>query len=100
MPSRDHKTVYRAGYGIFYDRSGARPISEVKRFNGETIRGETSTFNSTSGDTKGATFTCAVDAAPDMGALPPSLALDLASGANAATGASTCTFSATICEVR
>lgn len=35
---KDHKTVYRAGYGIFYDRSGARPISEVKRFNGETIR--------------------------------------------------------------
>jgi hypothetical protein len=35
---KDHKTVYRAGYGIFYDRSGARPISEIKRFNGETIR--------------------------------------------------------------
>jgi hypothetical protein len=35
---RDRKTVYRTGYGIFYDRSGARPISELKRFNGSTIR--------------------------------------------------------------
>jgi hypothetical protein len=35
---KDHKTVYRAGYGIFYDRTGARPISELKRFNGQTIR--------------------------------------------------------------
>jgi len=34
----DRKMVYRAGYGIFYDRSGARPISELKRFNGQTIR--------------------------------------------------------------
>ncbi|MCU1225463.1 MAG: hypothetical protein JWQ42_3556 [Edaphobacter sp.] len=37
-PEKDRKTVYRAGYGTFYDRSGARPISEVKRFNGETVR--------------------------------------------------------------
>jgi hypothetical protein len=37
-PEKDRKTVFRAGYGIFYDRSGARPISEVKRFDGQTIR--------------------------------------------------------------
>lgn len=37
----DRKTVYRAGYGIFYDRSGARPISELKRFNGQIIRSVT-----------------------------------------------------------
>jgi hypothetical protein len=35
---KDRKTVYRAGYGIFYDRVGARPISELKRFNGQVIR--------------------------------------------------------------
>jgi hypothetical protein len=40
--------VYRAGYGIFYDRSGARPISEAKRFNGEIIRSIT-ILNSTYG---------------------------------------------------
>lgn len=34
----DRRTVYRAGYGIFYDRSGARTISELKRFNGQIIR--------------------------------------------------------------
>ena len=37
-PVKDRKLVYRAGYGIFYDRAGARPISELKRFNGTTIR--------------------------------------------------------------
>lgn len=37
----DRKTVYRAGYGIFFDRAGARPISELKRFDGQIIRSVT-----------------------------------------------------------
>ena len=37
-PDRDRKTVFRAGAGLFYDRVGARPISELKRFNGTVIR--------------------------------------------------------------
>jgi hypothetical protein len=37
-PDKEHKTVFRAGAGVFYDRSGARPISELKRFNGKVIR--------------------------------------------------------------
>jgi hypothetical protein len=35
---KDRKTVYRAGYGIFYDRVSASSISELKRFNGHVIR--------------------------------------------------------------
>ena len=35
---KNRGTVYRAGYGVFYDRAGARTISELKRFNGQTIR--------------------------------------------------------------
>ncbi len=40
-PDKNHKTVVRFGYGLFYDRSGARPISELKRFNGTVIRSVT-----------------------------------------------------------
>ena len=40
-PSPDRKTVFRLGYGLFYDRSGARPISELKRFNGKVVRSVT-----------------------------------------------------------
>lgn len=40
-PGKDRKTVVRLGAGLFYDRSGARPISELKRFNGSVIRSVT-----------------------------------------------------------
>jgi hypothetical protein len=40
-PGSARKTVFRTGYGLFYDRSGARPISELKRFNGKVIRSVT-----------------------------------------------------------
>lgn len=37
-PDKARKTVIRTGFGLFYDRAGARPISELKRFNGRVIR--------------------------------------------------------------
>lgn len=37
-PDKERKTVIRAGAGLFYDRAGARPISELKRFDGKVIR--------------------------------------------------------------
>ncbi len=36
--TEDRKTVLRAGAGIFYDRSGAQPIADLKRYNGVTLR--------------------------------------------------------------
>lgn len=37
-PDKQHKTLLRAGGGLFYDRTGARPISELTRFNGVVVR--------------------------------------------------------------
>jgi hypothetical protein len=34
----DHKTVLRGGAGIFYDRSGAQPMADLKRYNGVILR--------------------------------------------------------------
>ena len=34
----DGKTVLRAGAGIFYDRSGAQPMADLKRYNGIILR--------------------------------------------------------------
>ncbi|HEY2469113.1 MAG TPA: hypothetical protein VGI45_14925, partial [Terracidiphilus sp.] len=34
----DHKTVLRGGAGIFYDRSGAQPMADLKRYNGLILR--------------------------------------------------------------
>ena len=34
----DRKTVLRAGAGIFYDRSGAQPMADLKRYNGIILR--------------------------------------------------------------
>ena len=34
----DHKTILRAGAGLFYDRSGAQPMADLKRFNGDILR--------------------------------------------------------------
>jgi hypothetical protein len=34
----DHKSVFRAGAGIFYDRTGAQPIADLKRYNGVILR--------------------------------------------------------------
>ncbi len=36
--TRDHKTVLRAGAGIFYDRSGVQPMADLKRYNGVILR--------------------------------------------------------------
>lgn len=38
---RDHKTVIRAGAGVFYDRSGATPIADLARYNGVVLRAYT-----------------------------------------------------------
>lgn len=37
-PGKQRTTILRAGAGVFYDRTGARPISEWRRFNGTVIR--------------------------------------------------------------
>jgi len=37
----DHKSVLRAGAGIFYDRTGAQPIADLKRYNGVILRSVT-----------------------------------------------------------
>jgi hypothetical protein len=34
----DHKTVLRAGAGVFYDRSGAQPMADLTRYNGVILR--------------------------------------------------------------
>jgi hypothetical protein len=34
----DRKTVLRAGFGVFYDRSGAQPMADLKRYNGVILR--------------------------------------------------------------
>lgn len=34
----DHKTVLRGGAGIFYDRTGAQPMADLKRYNGVILR--------------------------------------------------------------
>jgi Carboxypeptidase regulatory-like domain len=36
--TEDHKTVLRAGIGVFYDRSGAQPMADLKRYNGVILR--------------------------------------------------------------
>jgi TonB dependent receptor/Carboxypeptidase regulatory-like domain len=38
---KDHKTVLRAGAGLFYDRVGATPIADLARFNGIVLRSYT-----------------------------------------------------------
>lgn len=37
-PGKQRTTILRFGAGVFYDRSGARPISELKRYDGTVIR--------------------------------------------------------------
>ena len=37
-PGSDRQTVLRLGAGLFYDRSGATPIADLKRFNGVVLR--------------------------------------------------------------
>jgi hypothetical protein len=39
--TKDHKTVLRMGAGLFYDRAGASPIADLKRFNGVVLRSYT-----------------------------------------------------------
>jgi hypothetical protein len=37
-PGKQRRSILRVGAGVFYDRAGARPISELKRFNGTVLR--------------------------------------------------------------
>lgn len=37
-PRKDRKTVIRGGLGVFYDRTGPVPISELLRFDGQRLR--------------------------------------------------------------
>jgi len=37
-PNKNRKTVLRGGLGIFYDRTGPGPISEMLRFDGQRLR--------------------------------------------------------------
>jgi hypothetical protein len=37
-PDQSRKTVIRGGFGLFYDRTGPGPISEILRFDGERLR--------------------------------------------------------------
>ncbi|MEG9435124.1 hypothetical protein JAO29_02945 [Edaphobacter sp. HDX4] len=34
----DRKTILRAGSGLFFDRSGAQPMADLKRYNGSALR--------------------------------------------------------------
>jgi hypothetical protein len=36
--TKNHKTVIRGGAGLFYDRTGAQPIADLKRYNGIILR--------------------------------------------------------------
>ena len=37
-PGHSQKTVFRGGAGVFYDRSGARPIQDILLFNGSRLK--------------------------------------------------------------
>ncbi len=37
-PGKSQRTVFRGGAGVFYDRSGARPIQDILLFNGTKLR--------------------------------------------------------------
>ncbi len=37
-PGKARKTVVRGGVGVFYDRSGPQPISDILRFDGQRLR--------------------------------------------------------------
>jgi len=39
--TKDHKTVLRGGSGLFYDRTGATPMADLKRYNGVVLRSYT-----------------------------------------------------------
>jgi outer membrane receptor protein involved in Fe transport len=37
-PGKSHRTVLRGGAGVFYDRTGAGPIGDLLRYNGQVLR--------------------------------------------------------------